>query len=206
MNHFLVLLLYLWQNWILDSTQVSTQIAKILLYSFPFSVFMFVRFWKRACLHSPGCPGTHYADHTSLEITKIPWMLGLKIWATMLGLVFFWLVYKLALYTIFTKIHDIKQTYCYFKYKFYWVDIVEIALPSMFCIFGYPMLWIIIACIIVVKFALFIYTNSRDLHLSTIVWKEQNIAPTCLGPSSKRTKQPQNFTLDCSYEVGLDQI
>jgi hypothetical protein len=51
---------------------------------------LFVCFWDRVSLYSPGCPGTHFVDQAGLELRNPPvsasWVLGLKACATTPGL------------------------------------------------------------------------------------------------------------------------
>jgi hypothetical protein len=52
-------------------------------------VHLFVCFWDRVSLCSPGCPGTHFVDHAGLKLRNLPasvsQVLGLKACATMPG-------------------------------------------------------------------------------------------------------------------------
>jgi hypothetical protein len=47
---------------------------------------LFVCFWDRVSLYSPGCPGTHFVDQAGLELRNPPAsasrVLGLKVCAT----------------------------------------------------------------------------------------------------------------------------
>jgi hypothetical protein len=54
-----------------------------------FVCFLFVFFWDRVSLYSPGCRGTHFVDQASLELRNPPAsasrVLGLKACATTPG-------------------------------------------------------------------------------------------------------------------------
>jgi hypothetical protein len=56
---------------------------------FFFCLFLFLFFWDRVSLYSPGCPGTHFVDQAGLELRNPPasasWVLGLKVCATTPG-------------------------------------------------------------------------------------------------------------------------
>jgi hypothetical protein len=67
-----------------------------------FHVCFFLDFRDRVSLCSPGCPGTHFVDQAGLELRNSPAsasrVLGLKVCATMPGLVFFFIGYFLYLH------------------------------------------------------------------------------------------------------------
>jgi hypothetical protein len=50
------------------------------------ALFVFLVFWERVSLYSPGCPGTHSVDQAGLELRNLPasasQVLGLKACAT----------------------------------------------------------------------------------------------------------------------------
>jgi hypothetical protein len=54
---------------------------------------LFIYFWDRVSLNSPGCPGTHFVDQAGLELRNPPasasQVLGLKVCTTTVRLPFY---------------------------------------------------------------------------------------------------------------------